>query len=73
VSVNDNLPSEITSLNQNAIELIKDKKPKVKKTPPPENPCIVNTNILSTGYPIILTAPSKERAAPGEVIYNELA
>jgi len=43
---NDIVPSEITSLNQNAIEPIKDKKPNVKKYPPLEKPCIVNTNIL---------------------------
>jgi hypothetical protein len=33
----------MTSLNQNAIEPIKDKNPNVKKYPPLEKPCIVNT------------------------------
>jgi hypothetical protein len=38
-----NAPSEITSLNQKAIELIKDNSPKIKKYPALEKPCIVRT------------------------------
>jgi hypothetical protein len=41
------IPSEITSLNQNAIEPIKDKNPNVKKYPALEKPCIVNTKCLN--------------------------
>ena len=40
------LPSEITSLNQKDIAPIKDKNPNIKKYPPLEKPCIVNTNNL---------------------------
>jgi len=42
----ENVPSEITSLNQKAIEPIKDNNPNVVKYPALENPCIVNTNFL---------------------------
>ena len=40
------VPSEITSLNQNAMEPIKLINPNVKRYPALEKPCIVNTNFF---------------------------
>jgi hypothetical protein len=40
------VPSEMTSLNQNAIAPIRDKNPNIKKYPPLEKPCIVNTPVV---------------------------
>jgi hypothetical protein len=36
----------MTSLNQNAIAPIRDKNPNIKKYPPLEKPCIVNTPVV---------------------------
>ena len=45
-SINNKIPSEITSLNQNAIEATTDINPNVKIVLTLENPCINNTPLV---------------------------